>query len=147
MTYEINAGYRRVRLYLDDKQAKHFKVSRLVAMKFIPNPENKSTVNHIDGNKSNDDYKNLEWATVQENTRHAFLTGLAKNASGADDSQSKAVVMYDNSGNILGIFGSIREAVRETGYSLGYVQHQAQRDVKYGTKGVYFNFLNESDKW
>lgn len=51
-------------------------VHRLVASAFIPNLENKRTVNHIDGNKHNPYVNNLEWATYSENTRHAIQTGL-----------------------------------------------------------------------
>ena len=49
---------------------------RLVAQAFIPNPENKTEINHIDGNKKNNDVDNLEWATRQENALHAIRIGL-----------------------------------------------------------------------
>lgn len=53
-------------------------IHRLVAEIFIPNPDNKKTVNHIDGNKTNNKLENLEWATHSENQFHSKKTGLAK---------------------------------------------------------------------
>lgn len=70
-------GYLMVRLYKDSKD-KHQNVARLVATAFIPNPETKPQINHVDGNKNNNQVINLEWVTGSENQKHAIKTGLNK---------------------------------------------------------------------
>lgn len=65
-----NAGYFTVGIFYDCGERKTVAVHRLVALAFIPNPENKPEVNHIDSNKTNNNIRNLEWATRQENIDH-----------------------------------------------------------------------------
>lgn len=77
-------GYLKVRLTHKDKDVTA-RVHRLVAEHFLSNPENKETVNHIDGNKSNNDVSNLEWATRAEQMQHAYDLNLRKPLSGEDN--------------------------------------------------------------
>ena len=69
-------GYRRVSITYENGSAQRHYVHRLVAEAFVPNPENKPFVNHIDGNKSNNSSNNLEWVTNQENIIHAKESNL-----------------------------------------------------------------------
>ena len=73
-----NSGYLVIDLYIEPKVKKTVLVHRAVAETFIPNPCNKATVNHKDGNKLNPCYYNLEWSTYSENNSHAVDTNLRK---------------------------------------------------------------------
>lgn len=87
-----NKGYCKVTLTSkvndDEKIRKTMFVHRIVAEAFIPNPENKPQVNHIDGNKKNNKVDNLEWVTAKENVTHAWtneLIGKDKNYISDED--------------------------------------------------------------
>lgn len=72
---------------------KHKQVHRLVAEAFLPNPQNKPEVNHIDGNKANNLIENLEWVTPSENVRHSFDKKL--------NSHTKSVLQFDMNGKFI----------------------------------------------
>lgn len=115
---DINQGYKRVVL-TKNKKTYRKKVHRLVAETFIPNPENKPCVNHIDGNKLNNNVNNIEWCTYSENSKHAFKIGLIKPYShwlgkfGKDHNRSKKVEQIDSKTNkIIKIWNSLADIKR-----------------------------------
>ena len=73
-------GYNR--LTIRGIKEENHRIHRLVAIQYIPNPENKSTVNHKNGIKTDNRIENLEWNTQGENIRHAFSNGLNVNKKG-----------------------------------------------------------------
>lgn len=106
-----HTGYLIIKLR-KDKIPKMYPIHRLLALAFIPNPENKPQVNHKDGDKLNNSLDNLEWVTQRENTIHAYKIGLAK--SGANHKQSKSVRQFRGT-DLIREWGSINEAQREFG--------------------------------
>lgn len=72
-----NNGYIRVELH-NNGVSKKFLIHRLLAQAFIDNPNKKEIVNHIDGNKCNNNLDNLEWCTRSENQLHSYRCGLQK---------------------------------------------------------------------
>ena len=74
-TMNKQVQYKQVSLWRENKGTSYY-VHRLVAEAFIPNPEGKPEVNHIDGNRQNNHISNLEWVTSGENSLHASKTGL-----------------------------------------------------------------------
>lgn len=69
-------------MLMENGHKKLYLVHRLVAETFVENPYNYDIVNHIDGNKRNNNYQNLEWCTLSHNQRHAIKLGLRKTGFG-----------------------------------------------------------------
>lgn len=81
-------GYYRINICVDSKISKPL-LHRLVAKAFIPNPENKPQVNHINGDKTDNRVENLEWVTNSENLLHGRRLGLIKSPCGEDSPNAK----------------------------------------------------------
>lgn len=113
-------GYSIVSLWKNNK-GKTFKVHRLVAEAFIPNPFGKPEVNHINGDKSDNRVENLEWCTRSENELHAYKNSLkeaqAKGKYGSNNPKAKPIKQFDLKGNLIKVWGSSIEAANSLGVS------------------------------
>lgn len=101
-------GYLFIRLYCGNR-IKRFSIHRLVAILFVPNPNNLSEVNHIDENPKNNHADNLEWCTHKYNMNYG-----TKIKRQAQKIQIK-VSQYDTKGNYIKTYESIKQASEETG--------------------------------
>lgn len=81
-------------------------IHRLMAIAFIPNPKNLETVNHIDGNRNNNSIENLEWCTRSDNTKKYYVKNVYFHCV--------KIGKYDTEGNLLTVYNSIIEAVKDT---------------------------------
>lgn len=104
-------GYSQVGLCKNGTQ-KSYRLNRLVAKAFIPNPFGKPEVNHIDGNKDNNRADNLEWVTSQENSIHALKNGLIT-------PYKRPVLKIGLDGTLLDEYESLKEAAEKNGISRG----------------------------
>jgi len=101
-----NHGYLRVILHKDGLN--RLRVHRLVALSFIPNPENKKEINHKNGIKTDNRVENLEWCTSSENKKHALYTGLNRVRFGQEASRAKLTNVQ-----VLAIRGAIRSGYKQ----------------------------------
>ena len=101
-------GYKNVDLWKEGK-AKTFKVHRLVAQAFVPNPNNLPEVNHIDENKENNKASNLEWVTAEYNTNYGTR------GKRAGEKRKKPVLQFALDGNFIKEHTSAKEAAKQFG--------------------------------
>lgn len=129
-------GYLQVALSARDKHGKIVvrfkKIHRLVAMAFIPNPENYTDVNHKDGNKKNNHVSNLEWCTHSANVLHSFrVLGRVHIAK-----RSTKAVLCVTTGKV---YESAVEAAKELGLFTSNISMICNGKSK-STKGYRFKF-------
>lgn len=121
-----NNGYKYIDLWKNNK-ATRFTIHRLVAITFIPNPENLPIVMHIDNNKLNCHYTNLKWGTYSENTKQAYDDGLVTSHG---NTKCNYYEIYDDTS---------RKAICY-GYS------EILSAIGYGTMATVHNFIAQNHK-
>jgi hypothetical protein len=115
-------GYLRIGLCINGRRI--FRpVHRLIAMAFIPNPQNKPTVNHKNGIKTDNRVENLEWATISENTQHSFDNGLQLPRRGSDNIQSVPVAQFTMEGVWVRDWAGMGDIKRGLGLSQGSISN------------------------
>lgn len=141
-----SGGYKLVCLCKNGTNKSH-SIHRLVAIAFIPNPENKRETNHKNAIKSDNRVENLEWVTPSENQLHAYGLGI-KNLNPpklGDHYSAKKVYLFDDEKNIINTFDCITNAATFLGVGMSMLSHRLRKHTTTFI-GKYFISLNKSIK-
>lgn len=136
-------------VYVMLSERKHIFIHRLVAIAFIKNPNNKPSVNHINGKKDDNYLWNLEWVTRSENCKHAYRTGLSKvnktflGKKGALCPHSIPVEQYSKDGVFIKKWAAAKEAARELNLSQGNITSCCKGTYK-STGGFVFKYYTNA---
>lgn len=148
-------GYISVVLYKNGKP-QTFRVNRLVAQVFIPNPENKPEVDHINANKFDNRVENLRWVTHKENMNNPiYINNLSKRIGGKNNPQfgrtgkmspnSKPIIQFTLNGEFVRKWNCAADAERENGYNSNRIRTCCKDNSK--TSGGYrWGYENEYER-
>lgn len=138
--YANEKGYMKVCLQKNGRK-KWYRVHRLVANTFIPNPQCKPTVNHINGRRDDNRVENLEWATMKEqSTKEANIKRSASlRKSKRVKAVARGVLVYSLGGQFVAKFDSIHEAARQMGTTAQQIWSCCNGKIRslHGKKYVY----------
>lgn len=132
----VNNGYPRVML-TSGKKKKGFRIHRLVAIAFLPNPNNYGFVNHIDENKSNNCVENLEWCTVEYNNRFGsarFRQAITK---------GQPVAQMNAYGHVIAKYVSLEKASEMVGIDSTCISHACTHNHRSG--GYLWKFIDKDE--
>lgn len=123
-------GYLRIQIWKDNK-CRFVSVHRIIAETFIPNPNNKPFVNHINGDKSDNRVENLEWVTQKENIAHAWKNGLSNSEN---HSSVFNIGQYSKDGVLINRFTTMGEAAQATNINYHTIYAMVTRQTKFSRK-------------
>lgn len=129
-TRDDKDGYKIISTRHPDGRTTSARVHRLVAEAYVPNPENKPVVNHINGIKDDNRAENLEWVTVSENTQHGY------DRLGVLSAQSKPVLLM-----IDGKRYSTYQSITHMSELIG-LDRNRYKEIEYDSEG-YFTFIED----
>jgi hypothetical protein len=137
--------YKKVNLCIKNKQ-KNKHVHRLVAEAFIPNPENKPQVNHIDHNRGNNYLLNLEWVNEKENMQHMAKhgRGVGNIQKGLQHGRCKKVYQYTISGKFVREWSFVREAATTLKISENTISKVAN-EISFSAGGYQWKFYKQDE--
>lgn len=137
--HKNNREYLVVHLSVGSK-AKHLTIHRLVAIAFIPNPNNYPQVNHISEDKNDNTISNLEWCSASYNVNYGNRNNKARKSMLNNSGHSKKIAQVGiQSGQEVARFLSMAEAKRKTGYDDSSIRKCCigERKTAYGYKWKY----------
>lgn len=158
-------GYKTVRMQINGNR-KTFRIHRLVGEHFVPNIYNKPEINHIDGDKLNNHFSNLEWCTHSENIKHAWNNGLLKSTTersnkirakcahfGKNNHKSKKVRGVTANNEFTDIFECARDAAKifdtdqvqiSRSANMVFTKDGKQRSAgKMNNEPIFWSFIND----
>lgn len=131
----VNNGYHSCALSLN-KEKIYKQMHQLVATYFVPNPDGRPQINHKDGNRLNNYYKNLEWSTQEENVLHSYFI------LGKQFYKQKPIAQMDKDGHVIKIFNSINDIQRQMNLKSNFgiwsvLNDGKSQKIAYGFKWKY----------
>ena len=136
----VKDGYLQASLSKDGDNKK-YKVHRLVCKAFIPNPENKSEIDHINGDKTDNRVENLRWCTHKENMNNPLILDIFKHRVGVKNGFSKSVIQFTKDNELIRKWDCIADIKRELGIEVSNISYccSGKRKTAGGFRWKYYD--------